>query len=103
MEDNTPIIVGLDIGTTKISVMIGRKDQFGKLEILGMGKAISGGVLRGIVANIDKTVESIKQAVEEAEQKSGVEIKEVYIGIAGWNNYSHINLKFKNQIVCTKK
>ena len=83
MEDNTPIIVGLDIGTTKISVMIGRKDQFGKLEILGMGKAISGGVLRGIVANIDKTVESIKQAVEEAEQKSGVEIKEVYIGIAG--------------------
>ena len=61
----------------------GRKDQFGKLEILGMGKAISGGVLRGIVANIDKTVESIKQAVEEAEQKSGVEIKEVYIGIAG--------------------
>jgi len=83
MEDNTPIIVGLDIGTTKISVMIGRRDQFGKLEILGMGKAISGGVLRGIVANIDKTVESIKQAVEEAEQKSGVEIKEVYIGIAG--------------------
>ena len=58
MENNGPIIVGLDIGTTKISVMIGREDQFGKLEILGMGKAISGGVLRGIVANIDKTVPS---------------------------------------------
>ena len=83
MENNGPIIVGLDIGTTKISVMIGRQDQFGKLEILGMGKAISGGVLRGIVANIDKTVESIKLAVEEAQQKSGTEIKEVYIGIAG--------------------
>ena len=83
MENNAPIIVGLDIGTTKISVMIGRKDQFDKLEILGMGKAISGGVLRGIVANIDKTVESIKLAVEEAEQKSGTEIDEVYIGIAG--------------------
>ena len=83
MENNSPIIVGLDIGTTKISVMVGRKDQFGKLEILGMGKAISGGVLRGIVANIDKTVESIKLAVEEAEQKSGAEIDEVYIGIAG--------------------
>ena len=66
MENNAPIIVGLDIGTTKVSVMIGRKDQFDKLEILGMGKAISGGVLRGIVANIDKTVESIKLAVEEA-------------------------------------
>ena len=83
MENNESIIVGLDIGTTKISVMIGRKDQFGKLDILGMGKAISGGVLRGIVANIDKTVESIKIAVEEAEQKSGIEINEVYIGIAG--------------------
>jgi len=83
MENNSPIIVGLDIGTTKISVMVGRKDQFGKLEILGMGKAISGGVLRGIVANIDKTVESIKLAVEEAEQKSGAEIDEVFIGIAG--------------------
>ena len=83
MENNAPIIVGLDIGTTKVSVMIGRKDQFDKLEILGMGKAISGGVLRGIVANIDKTVESIKLAVEEAEQKSGTEIDEVYIGIAG--------------------
>jgi len=83
MENNSPIIVGLDIGTTKISVMVGRQDQFGKLEILGMGKAISAGVLRGIVANIDKTVESIKLAVEEAEQKSGTEIDEVYIGIAG--------------------
>ena len=83
MENNAPIIVGLDIGTTKVSVMIGRKDQFDKLEILGMGKAISGGVLRGIVANIDKTVESIKLAIEEAEQKSGTEIDEVYIGIAG--------------------
>tara|TARA_B100002003_G_C14131927_1_gene544374 strand:- start:1056 stop:2324 length:1269 start_codon:yes stop_codon:yes gene_type:complete len=83
MENNSPVIVGLDIGTTKISIMIGRKNQFGKLEILGLGKAISGGVLRGIVANIDKTVESIKHAVEVAEQKSGVEINEVYIGIAG--------------------
>ena len=49
-------IVGLDIGTTKISVMIGRKNQYGKLEILGTGKAVSIGVSRGIVANIDQTV-----------------------------------------------
>ena len=83
MKNNERIIVGLDIGTTKISVMIGKLDQFGKLEILGMGKSISGGVLRGIVANIDKTVESIKIAVEEAEQKFGEKINEVYIGIAG--------------------
>ena len=50
------IMVGLDIGTTKISVIIGRKNQYGKLEILGSGRTISNGVRRGIVANIDKTV-----------------------------------------------
>ena len=59
-------MVGLDIGTTKISVMIGRKNQYGKLEILGTGRAVSNGVARGIVSNIDKTVESIREAVEEA-------------------------------------
>ena len=76
-------IVGLDIGTTKISVMIGRKNQYGKLEILGTGRAVSIGVSRGIVANIDQTVTSIKEAVEEAKQKSGLEIDEVIGGIAG--------------------
>ena len=74
IEEKTKIIVGLDIGTTKISVMIGKRNQYDKLEILGTGKAISSGVSRGIVANIDKTVESIKLAVEEAEQKSGIKI-----------------------------
>jgi len=76
-------MVGLDIGTTKISVMIGRKNQYDKLEILGTGRAVSNGVSRGIVANIDKTVDSIKEAVAEAEQKSGVTIDEVFVGIAG--------------------
>mgnify|MGYP003326991026 CR=1 FL=1 len=67
-------MVGLDIGTTKISVMIGRKNQYGKLEILGTGRAVSHGVARGIVANIDKTVASIKEAVDEAKQKNSVNI-----------------------------
>ena len=90
------VIVGLDIGTTKISVMIGRKNQYGKLEILGTGKAISIGVARGIVANIDKTVESIELAVNEAEQKSGIKIHEVYVGIAG----QHIkSLQHRGEIV----
>ncbi|MEE2954335.1 MAG: cell division protein FtsA [Bacteroidota bacterium] len=90
------IIVGLDIGTTKISVMIGKKDQYDKLEILGTGKAPSSGVSRGIVANIDKTVESIKRAVAEAEEKSGIKIKEVYVGIAG----QHIkSLQHRGEIV----
>jgi len=89
MEDSNQHIcagkymVGLDIGTTKISVMIGRKNQYGKLEILGTGRAVSNGVARGIVANIDKTVDSIKEAINEARKKSGIEIDEVFVGIAG--------------------
>ena len=59
------IVVGLDIGTTKITVLVGKKDQYGKLDILGTGKAVSNGVMRGVVANIDKTVSSIKVAVEQ--------------------------------------
>ena len=66
MEHND-ISVGLDIGTTKITVIVGKKDQYGKLEILGTGKSVSNGVSRGVVANIDKTVDSIKIAVEDAE------------------------------------
>jgi len=77
------IIVGLDIGTTKIAAIVGRKNEFGKIEILGMGRAESVGVTRGVVANIEKTVASIKQAVAEAEAKSGVNIKAVHVGIAG--------------------
>ena len=89
-------MIGLDIGTTKISVMIGRKNQYGKLEILGTGRAVSHGVSRGIVANIDKTVASIKEAVDEAKQKSGIEIDEVFVGIAG----QHIkSLQHRGEIV----
>ena len=89
-------MVGLDIGTTKISVIIGRKNQYGKLEILGTGRALSNGVARGIVANIDKTVASIIEAVDEAKQKSGVEINDVFVGIAG----QHIkSLQHRGEIV----
>ena len=77
------IIVGLDIGTTKIAAIVGRRNEHGKIEILGLGRSESLGVMRGVVANIEKTVASIREAVEEAEAKSGVEIKEVYVGIAG--------------------
>ncbi len=77
------IVVGLDIGTTKIVCMVGRKNEFGKIEILGMGKTESVGVTRGVVSNIDKTVHSIKTAVAEAEAQSGVDIRIVNVGIAG--------------------
>lgn len=77
------IAVGLDIGTTKIVAMIGRTNEYGKLEILGMGKAKSMGVHRGVVTNITQTIESIKQALHEAENASGLSIKSVVVGIAG--------------------
>ena len=72
--DKDQIIVGLDIGTTKICAIVGRKNEFGKLEILGMGKAVSDGVIRGIVTNIDKTVKAIETAIEEASTQSEIEI-----------------------------
>ena len=77
------IVVGLDIGTTKIACLVGRKTEHGKIEILGVGKAPSLGVTRGVVSNIEKTVQSIRAAVEEAEAKSGIEINVVNVGIAG--------------------
>lgn len=80
---NDKIVVGLDIGTTKICALVGRKNEFGKLEILGMGKAVSEGVVRGIVSNIDKTVEAIKKAIRQAEEQSGINIGVVNVGIAG--------------------
>jgi cell division protein FtsA len=80
---NPEIIVGLDIGTTKIAVIVGKVNQFGKVEVLGMGKAESLGVSRGAVANIDKTVEAIKFAVDQAEKTSGYKITDVCVGIAG--------------------
>lgn len=77
------LAVGLDIGTTKIVAMIGRKNEFGKVEILGIGKAKSLGVHRGVVNNITQTVQSIQQAVREAEADAGVKIEEATVGIAG--------------------
>lgn len=77
------IVVGLDIGTTKIAVLVGKKNEHGKLELLGMGKAPSPGVTRGVVTHITPTVEAIKKAVEEAEERSGYKIKAVNVGIAG--------------------
>jgi len=77
------IAVGLDIGTTKIVAMIGKKNEYGKLEILGVGKSKSLGVARGVVNNITQTIQSIQQAVLEAENKSGYKINDVVVGIAG--------------------
>lgn len=80
---SSEIVVGLDIGTTKIACLVGRKTENNKIEILGIGKSESIGVTRGVVSNIEKTVASIRTAVEEAERESGVNIRLVNVGIAG--------------------
>jgi len=81
--ETSEIIVGLDIGTTKIAAIVGRKNDKGKIELLGFGRTESIGVKRGVVSNIEHTVQSIMTAVEQATQTSGVEIKYVNVGIAG--------------------
>ena len=76
------IIVGLDIGTTKVCTVVGEARPDG-IEIIGMGSHPSEGLRKGVVINIEHTVNSIKEAVEEAETMAGCEISAVYAGIAG--------------------
>ena len=77
------IAIGLDIGTTKIVAIIGSKNEYGKLEVVGKGQAKSLGVQRGVVSNISQTIESIQAAIQEAEVSSGITIDKVVVGIAG--------------------
>lgn len=88
MEHIKKVIVGLDIGTTKVCAIVGTKNEFGKVEVLGMGKADSLGVIRGEVRNIDKTVKAIREAVDKAKASMQgnnvrIEINSVHVGIAG--------------------
>jgi cell division protein FtsA len=84
MNNEQPIIVGLDIGTTKIAAIAGRKNEYGKLEILGFGRANSSGVKHGQVLNIDETIKAIKMALDNCYASNpNLEINEVYVGIAG--------------------
>ncbi len=79
-----PVIVGLDIGTTKVVAIAGRKNEFGKVEILGLGRADSAGVSHGVVMNIEQCIRSIELAIERCLLSNpNLEIKEVYVGIAG--------------------
>src|SRR4249920_3195357 len=82
--NNNPVIVGLDIGTTKIAAIAGRKNEYGKLEILGFGRANSNGVQHGMVLNIDQTIKAIEMALKNCyDSNPNLEIGEVYVGIAG--------------------
>ena len=82
--NTNPVIVGLDIGTTKIAAIAGRKNEYGKLEILGFGRANSNGVQHGMVLNIDQTIKAIEMALKNCyDSNPNLSIEEVYVGIAG--------------------
>lgn len=77
------LVVALDIGTTKVCAIAGRKDEHGRLEILGVGKVDSEGVMRGVVSNIEKTVRAISDALAIAERAAGKQFRIAHVGIAG--------------------
>jgi len=80
---NRRIITGLDIGTTKIGVVVAESAESGKFRILGIGQAPSDGLKRGVVVNLEKTIESIRMALDDAEMVSGQKIESAYVGISG--------------------
>jgi len=82
-SSKTRIVTGLDVGTTKVCALIGQADENSHLRILGVGNSPSHGLRKGIVVDIERTVQSIQQAVSKAEQMAGVTVRDVYVGIAG--------------------
>lgn len=92
------IVVGLDIGTSKIAAIVGNIKPDGEIEVLGMGTYPSKGLKKGVVVNIDSTVESIQRAIDAAEKMSGYQAHSVYVGIAG----SHIKSFNSNGMVAVR-
>ena len=92
------MIVALDIGTSKVVTLIGEVNDEGRMDVVGIGKSPSRGMKKGVVVNIESTIQSIQQSVEEAELMAGVQVKSVYAGIAG----SHIQSLNSHDIVAIK-
>ncbi|MBS3800335.1 MAG: cell division protein FtsA [Thioalkalivibrio sp.] len=92
------LIVGLDVGTSKIEAVVGEQTEEGEIDIIGIGSSPSRGLKKGVVVNIESTVQSIQRAVEEAELMAGCEIHSVYTGIAG----SHIKSYNSTGVVAIK-
>ncbi len=92
------LIVGLDIGTSKVAAIVGEITSDGNIEIIGIGSTPSRGLKKGVVVNLESTVQSIQRAIEEAELMAGCQIRSVYAGIAG----SHIRSLNSHGIVAIK-
>lgn len=97
-QSENNLVVGLDIGTSKVVAIVGELNPNGALEIIGIGSHRSTGLKKGVVVNIESTVQSIQRAIEEAELMAGCEINSVYVGIAG----SHISSLNSHGIVAIK-
>src|SRR5690554_903965 len=98
-KQGSKMIVGLDIGTSKVVALVGEVNADGELEIVGIGSHPSRGLKKGVVVNIESTVQSIQRAVEEAELMAGCQIHSVYAGIAG----SHIRSQNSHGIVAIRE
>lgn len=83
MNNKEQYVAAIDIGTTKIVAIVGKKNENNKIEILGLSKALSKGVKRGVVMNIEETVNAIRTTVEDVQERSGILFSEVFAGIAG--------------------
>src|SRR5512138_3427705 len=83
MSKKEHYVAAIDIGTTKIVAIVGSKNENGKIEILGLSKALSRGVKRGVVLNIEETVNAIETTVQDVQKRSGISFSEVFVGIAG--------------------
>ena len=96
VEKNQEVVLAIDIGTTKVCAIAGFKNDLGKLEVLGLGKVNSEGVLRGVVSNIEKTVNAIQEAIEITKRSANIDFNLVHVGIAG----QHIKtLQHRGQLV----
>ena len=96
MRQEVKHIAAIDIGTTKIVAIVGKLNENGKLEILGMSKTASTGVKRGVVLNIEETVNAIRQTVDEVQKHSGIRLSDVFVGIAGQHIKSVKNRGYLN-------
>ncbi len=99
VANSTNMIVALDIGTSKVVAMVGERSDNGVIEVIGIGTQRSRGLKKGVVVNIESTVQSIQRAIEEAELMAGCQIHSVYVGIAG----SHIRSLNSNGIVAIRE
>ena len=97
MAQKNRIVAAIDIGTTKIVSLVGRLNEQNRLEVLGISKSASKGVKRGVVLNIEETVNAIHTTVNDAQEQSGLRFNEVFVGIAGQHIKSVVNRGYINR------